>query len=51
MNMNEIKAALVPGVLAFVGVRAAGLFTTSQTGQVLGGVAGAMAGIILAKKL
>lgn len=49
--MNDIKAALVPALLAFVGVRAASLVATSQAGQIVGGIVGAGAGIILAKKL
>lgn len=50
--MNELKAALIPGLLAYVGTRAASMFAgTSQAGQVLGGIAGAVAGIILSKKL
>lgn len=53
--MNEVKALLVPALLAYVGVRASSMFmgelSRSQAGQVIGGVIGAGAGLFIAKKL
>jgi len=50
--MNEFKTAFIPGLLAYTGVRAAAAFAPASTMWQVGlGVLGAMAGIVIAKKL
>lgn len=50
--MNEIKAAIVPGLLALVGVKLVSMVApASSTGQLIGGAIGAIGGVFLAKKL
>lgn len=50
--MNQIKELALPGALAYAGVRASSMLgATSTLTQILAGVAGAMAGIWLSKKI
>lgn len=48
--MNEIKAALVPGVLALVFSRLAAMIAPSSQGwQLIAGAGGAIAGVMVSK--
>jgi hypothetical protein len=50
--MGDIKALLVPATFAYVGVRASAMIgVTSAIGQIAAGIAGAAAGLWLAKKV
>lgn len=50
--MNEIKSCIVPGLLALVGSRLAAMIAPASSGwQLIGGAAGAIGGVFLAKKL
>lgn len=50
--MNELKASLLPGLLAYVGVRAASMFAPSSTPwQLAGGIGGAIFGVFISKKI
>jgi hypothetical protein len=50
--MNEAKALAVPALLAYAGVRAAQAFAPASTAwQVAAGIAGAAAGLFIAKKV
>jgi hypothetical protein len=50
--MNELKSAIVPGLLALVGSRLMAMIAPSSTGaQLIAGAAGAIGGVFLAKKL
>lgn len=50
--MEALKSSIVPGVLAYVGMRAAAMVApTSTTGQLIGALAGSIAGVFLSKKI
>ncbi len=50
--MNEIKTLIVPATLAYVGVRASAMLgATSALTQIAAGIAGAAAGLFIAKKV
>lgn len=50
--MNELKALLIPATFAYVGMRASSaLGVTGTIGQIAAGIAGAAAGLFLAKKV
>ena len=50
--MEQIKTLALPAALAYAGVRASGMLgATSTFTQILAGVAGAAAGLWLAKKV
>lgn len=48
--MKDIQAALVPGLLALVGVRLASMIAPASAGwQLIAGAGGAIAGVMIAK--
>ncbi len=50
--MESVKSAAVPGLLAFAGVKAGQMFAPSSSiWQIVGGIGGAILGIVIARKV